>query len=91
MILVSFSSAEDALSNDANKYDMFCSQGAENLPFRFFGTRCIFLFHWQWFDVGITGILHRTQPKICLAHQQVKNEWVLKTSNNGLSISQKKL
>ena len=38
MILVSFSSAEDALSNDVKIYDIFCSQGAENLPFRFLGT-----------------------------------------------------
>ena len=38
MILVSFSSAEDALSNDINKYNNFSSQGTENPPFRFFGT-----------------------------------------------------
>ena len=39
MILVSFSSAEDALSNDVNKYDLFSSQGTENQPFRlFFGN-----------------------------------------------------
>ena len=37
MILVSFSSAEDALSNDVKKYDIFSSQGTENLAFRFFG------------------------------------------------------
>ena len=37
MILVSFSSTEDALSNDVNKYDINSSQGTENLPFRFFG------------------------------------------------------
>ena len=36
MILVSFSSAEDALSNDVKKYDIFSSQGTENPPFRFF-------------------------------------------------------
>ena len=36
MILVSFSSAEDALSNDVQKYDIFSSQGTENPPFRFF-------------------------------------------------------
>ena len=36
MILVSFSSAEDALSNDIKKYKNFSSQGTENPPFRFF-------------------------------------------------------
>ena len=35
MILVSFSSAEDALSNDVQTYDIFGSQFTENLPFRF--------------------------------------------------------
>ena len=37
MILVSFSSAIDALSNDVRRYDMFSSQDTENPPFRFFG------------------------------------------------------
>ena len=38
MILVSFSSAEDALSNDVKKKkEIFSSQGTENPPFRFFG------------------------------------------------------
>ena len=36
MILVSFSSAEDALANDVKRYDIFSSQGTENLLFRFF-------------------------------------------------------
>ena len=36
MILVSFSSAEDALSNDVNKHNTFSSQDTENPPFRFF-------------------------------------------------------
>ena len=36
MILVSFSSAEDALSNDVKKYITFRMQGTENPPFRFF-------------------------------------------------------
>ena len=36
MILVSFSSAEDALFNDVKKYTIFRSQGTENLPLRFF-------------------------------------------------------
>ena len=38
MILVSLSSAEDSLSNDVKKYDIFkfSSQGTENMPFRFF-------------------------------------------------------
>ena len=38
MILVSFSSVEDALFNDVKKYDTFSSQGTENPPFLFFGT-----------------------------------------------------
>ena len=38
MILVSFSSAEDALSNDVKKYTTFRMQGTENPPFHFFGT-----------------------------------------------------
>ena len=36
MILVLFSFAEDALSNDVTKYEIFSSQGTENPPFRFF-------------------------------------------------------
>ena len=36
MILVSFSSAEDALFNDVKEYDTFRLQGTENLPFCFF-------------------------------------------------------
>ena len=36
IILVSFCSVEDALSNDDNKYDIFSSEGTENPPFRFF-------------------------------------------------------
>ena len=35
-ILVSFSSAEDVLSNDVKKYEIFGLQGPENLLFRFF-------------------------------------------------------
>ena len=35
-ILVSFSSAEDVLSNDVKKYEIFGLQGTENPPFRFF-------------------------------------------------------
>ena len=35
MIWVSFSSADDALSNDVKKYDIFSSQGTENPPFHF--------------------------------------------------------
>ena len=46
MILVSFSSAEDALSNDVKIYYTFSSQGTENPPFGFFwGTSGIFPFH----------------------------------------------
>ena len=36
MIWVSFSSTEDALSNDVKNYDIFGSQGNENLLLRFF-------------------------------------------------------
>ena len=36
MILVSFSSVEDALSNDVKKYEIFSSQGTENPLFCFF-------------------------------------------------------
>ena len=36
MILASFSSAEDALSNGVKKYDIWSSQGTENLSFHFF-------------------------------------------------------
>ena len=36
VILVSFSSAEDSLSNDVKKYDTFSSQGTENPLFHFF-------------------------------------------------------
>ena len=36
MILVSFSSMEDAGFNDVKKYDTFRSQGTENQPFRIF-------------------------------------------------------
>ena len=36
MILISFSFAEDVTYNDVNTYDIFGSQGTENLPFRFF-------------------------------------------------------
>ena len=36
MILVSFSSGEDALSNDVKIYHTFSLQGTENPPFRFF-------------------------------------------------------
>ena len=41
MILVSFSSAEYASSNNVKKYDIFISQGTENLLFPFFGTPSI--------------------------------------------------
>ena len=36
MIYVSFSLAEDALSNDVKIYNTFSSQCTENPPFRFF-------------------------------------------------------
>ena len=48
MILVSFSSAEDALSNEVEKYDIFSlqkMQSTENPPFRFFwDTRYIHIY-----------------------------------------------
>ena len=43
MILVSFSSAEDALSNDVKKYTTFRMQGTENPPFRFFLGHPVYL------------------------------------------------
>ena len=42
LILVSFSSAEDALSNDVKKHT-FSSQGTENLPFRFFLGHVVYI------------------------------------------------
>ena len=36
MILVSFSSAENALSNGVKEYNTFSSQGTKNPPFGFF-------------------------------------------------------
>ena len=44
MILVSFSSAEDALSNDVKQFDIFSSQSTENPPFCFFGTPGIVMY-----------------------------------------------
>ena len=38
MIFISFSSGEDALSNDVNIYHTLGSQGTENPTFRFLGT-----------------------------------------------------
>ena len=46
MILVSFSSAENALFNDVKKYDTFSLQSTKNQPFHFFGTPSI-LFNQQ--------------------------------------------
>ena len=45
--MVSFSSAENALSNDVKKHNTFSSQGTENPPFRFFGTRGIDLIQYS--------------------------------------------
>ena len=42
MILVSFSSVEDALSNDVNKYDILSSQGIKNPLFCFFGGHPVY-------------------------------------------------
>ena len=42
MILVSFSSGEDALSNDVKIYHTFSSQGTENPPFRFLGGQPVY-------------------------------------------------
>ena len=53
MIWVSFSSAEDALSNDVKRYYFFCLQGTENPPF--LGTP------------GIVGLFHlATRKANCL-------------------------
>ena len=59
MILVSFFSAEDALSNDVKKDEIFSSQGTENPPFRFLGdTRYSFGKWWKW-KISLIGFLHR--------------------------------
>ena len=50
MVLVSFSSAEDALFNDVKKYNTFSSQGTENLSFRFFWDT-------QYTGLGCTHVL----------------------------------
>ena len=44
-ILLSFSSAEDVLSNDVKIYDIFGLQGTENPPFRFFWDTRYVLVH----------------------------------------------
>ena len=59
MILVSFFSAEDALSNDVKKDEIFSSQGTENPPFRFLGdTRYSFGKWWKW-KISLIGFPHR--------------------------------
>ena len=45
IILVSFSFAEDALSNDVKIYTTFRMQDTENPPFRFLGTPGIVYMH----------------------------------------------
>ena len=49
IILVSFSSAEDALFNDVKTYNIFRSQGIENRPFQFCGTPGIYanMYHFR--------------------------------------------
>ena len=56
MIMVSFSSAEDALFNDV-KYGIFCSQGTENPPFRFFGTPGIVPWSHKLYNLQIITLL----------------------------------
>ena len=58
MILVSFSSAEDALSNDVKEYDSFSSQSTENLPFRFFEGDTRYNLAWCKLDVYIYAWAH---------------------------------
>ena len=55
MILVSFSSAEDVLSNDVKIYNTFSLQCTEKPPFRFFwDTRYIYLNDDSiWEDLGL--------------------------------------
>ena len=48
MILVSFSSAEDALFHDVKNYDTFRSQGTENMPFHFFGGHLVHMYTHMW-------------------------------------------
>ena len=61
MILVSFSSAEDALSNDGNKHDTFSSQGTENLQFldlALFIQGSAFLLSSKYFHICIMSFAH---------------------------------
>ena len=86
MIKASFSSAEDAPSNDVKKYNTFSSQCTENPPFRFFWDtryctdplKCYELYPW-------TGIL-QTFSSSCFAvwrglsyqsqHQRCSHRWL---------------
>ena len=57
MILVSFSSAEDALFNDVREYDTFRSQGTENPPFHFLGDT-----QYSALPKGTTAMASRLEP-----------------------------
>ena len=57
MILISFSSAEDALFNDVKKYNTFSSQSTENQPFCFFwDTRYILILLYHVNTVSYTDV-----------------------------------
>ena len=55
MILVSFSSVEDALSNNVKICNNLSSQGTENSLLRFFGTPGIVCIACLWFTVHTHG------------------------------------
>ena len=67
MILLSFSSAEDALTNDVKEYDRFSLQGTENLPFRNFENDCFFFFFFFFWGGG--GNTRYSLYDLTLLHQ----------------------
>ena len=75
MILVSFSSAEDALFNNVKIDHTVWSQGTENLPFRFLGdTRYVY------FHPFPLKILHKTKTEwlhFCFISFYKKKFWAV--------------
>ena len=62
MILVSFSSAEDALSNDVKKHNTISSQGTENPLFRFFwdtrySSLCIYMYMYTYTSILVVILM----------------------------------
>ena len=67
-ILVSFSSAEDVLSN-VKKCDIFGLQGTENLPFRFFwDTRYMGILHGCCALIFVTNYEKNIDVNVCFTH-----------------------